>query len=783
MKRYLIFYFLCLYNIPLYSQSVPNLYDQSKVLKLELRFSQPDYWQQLEDNSRGDNDIDIPATLIVDDTEQLNNVGVRFKGHSSLRMGGDKKPFNISIDSFQNNQLLWGYKTINLNNGFKDPTFVREIIGYDIFRKYIPAPKANYARLYINGEYHGIYTSVQQINRGFIGEWFEDTGGNLYKGDPRGNLRWRGSDVSGYDRDYELKTNTKTNDWSGLIKMIDVLNNTPSGQFENEIAKYLNVDEALWYIALCNILVNLDSYIGSGHNHYLYNDPKTGRFHIFPWDLNEVFGAFSYGHSITQLERLSIFYNDQINSADRDRPLIRKLLSVPSYRKRYVAHYRTIVEEVFSEEYLNKEIEGFQNLIRYYVQTDTKKLYTYEEFTQNLTQDMGPGPGGGVPGILKLTNNRRNHLLNTTEFKQPKPAISNIVHNPQEPTINDEVRITARVSPGSGSIRSVKLYYTTNGIFSSKNMYDDGFHNDNIAGDGIYGVSLPKMNSRTIIDYYILAENSSGTVAFSPQRAERETYSYIITGVSNLYSKIVINEFLALNTSTYADPQGQFDDWMELYNNTDSQISLKGMYLTDDPLNTTKWKFPDITIKPYDYMLVWTDGDVDDPLGIHTDFRLSVSGEFIGLYDSDANGNGVIDSLSYGQQKDDVSYGRYPNGSGIFEYLSASTPAAVNSVPTSIPAKKEIPDDFRLYQNYPNPFNPETTIKYVITKISKVKLEIYNISGQKIKTLVNEIKFPGYSEIIWDGTSDSGAKVSSGIYYYKLRVGDFIQVKKMAYIK
>ena len=90
---------------------------------------------------------------------------------------------------------------------------------------------------------------------------------------------------------------------------------------------------------------------------------------------------------------------------------------------------------------------------------------------------------------------------------------------------------------------------------------------------------------------------------------------------------------------------------------------------------------------------------------------------------------------------------------------------------TSVQDKVEIPKKFSLNQNYPNPFNPETTIKYELPKTSKVKLQIFNILGQKIKTLVDEEKQPGYYSVKWNGINDYGVKVSSGIYIYRLNKG------------
>lgn len=94
-----------------------------------------------------------------------------------------------------------------------------------------------------------------------------------------------------------------------------------------------------------------------------------------------------------------------------------------------------------------------------------------------------------------------------------------------------------------------------------------------------------------------------------------------------------------------------------------------------------------------------------------------------------------------------------------------------------------IPKEFALEQNYPNPFNPSTTIKWQIPKAAFVTLKIYDLLGKEIKTLVNEAQVNGIYQAVWIGDNNSGKKVSSGIYFYQLRSGDFVETKKMLLIK
>ena len=146
-------------------------------------------------------------------------------------------------------------------------------------------------------------------------------------------------------------------------------------------------------------------------------------------------------------------------------------------------------------------------------------------------------------------------------------------------------------------------------------------------------------------------------------------------------SPVVINEFMAGNDTTIADPQGDYDDWLELYNLTDAPIVLTGMYLSDKEDNPTKWEFPENTEIPANgYLIVWLDENGEDyPNGLHANFKLSKGGETVMLVDTDAQGNQVLDSITFGEQEDDVSFGRWPNGTGDFQAMIVATPGAENS--------------------------------------------------------------------------------------------------------
>ena len=147
-------------------------------------------------------------------------------------------------------------------------------------------------------------------------------------------------------------------------------------------------------------------------------------------------------------------------------------------------------------------------------------------------------------------------------------------------------------------------------------------------------------------------------------------------------SDVLINEVLASNSTTNKDPQGHYDDWIELYNAGDSIVDTGGRYLTDDPDNPTKWRIPlgrrpETAIAPGGYLLIWLDGDAEDP-GFHANFRLSSAGVRVALFDS--VGKTLLDCVEFGDQLPDVSYGRDPDQLDQWQYLGVPTPGAKNLV-------------------------------------------------------------------------------------------------------
>jgi hypothetical protein len=144
---------------------------------------------------------------------------------------------------------------------------------------------------------------------------------------------------------------------------------------------------------------------------------------------------------------------------------------------------------------------------------------------------------------------------------------------------------------------------------------------------------------------------------------------------------LVINEFMAANGGPFLDPQNEADDWVEIHNTGDQTVDMAGMYLTDNVTLPTQWKVPAnlphfTQIPAKGYAVVWLDNEMKDP-GLHGAFELDAMGDAIALFAAD--GTTLIDSVTFGRQVGNVSYGRFPNGSSTWGFLSFPTPGTPNA--------------------------------------------------------------------------------------------------------
>jgi len=765
-----------------------DFYDINTINTIEITFEEAN-WDQLLDNlySAGNEERLVGSALI--NGIQFDSVGVRYKGNSSYSPQNTKNPLNIKLDHIIDNQTLDGYGTLKLSNGFKDASFVRETLSYEIARNYMPVSLANYCNVYINGDLIGLYTSIQDVDGYFKDTYFPAQEDIRIKGELTGGgfptevtiWGYFGPDSTDYFYYYELESDQG---WSDLLEFLEVFNNDPT-----EMENYLNVDNHLWMLAFDNLMVNLDAPINFGHNYYLFKD-SSDRFNPVMWDLNENFGVFSMLLGGQPLNIYQMQMLDPLLNINEDNyPIIGKVLNIDKYQKMYITHMRTIIEEIFQDNWYETRAFEIQNIIDEVYQADPNTFYSYNEFQQNVNSTVGGEPGSfPVIGITELMETRYDWLLNHSLFQGDIPEISSPSYSPQSVVPNTTVWFNVDVIDADEVWLNYRSEQDTR--FTEVDMFDDGNHNDGAAGDGIYGISIEAYYSD--IQYYFYSQNSD-LGAFLPVRAAYEFYELdVITTSGN----VVINE-INYHSADDFDPA----DWVELYNPGSVDLDISSWEFKDEN-DAHVFTIPGNTIlADEEYLVLCRDSalfssvfpNVSNYIG-DLDFGLSGGGEPIRLFDAEGT---LIDSVDY---DDEGEWPALPDGNGNtlelidpgfdnsladswHASLDHGTPGAENSEGVSNEEDCMQAANISLV-NHPNPFNPSTTISFnVISADQFTKILVYNLRGQKVNTLINDLLTAGEHSVIWNGVDFAGRKVASGVYFCRIENGERKLEKKMLLLK
>ncbi len=364
------------------------LYDLATLRTLFLTFESDDWEQELA--TFYGTDVDVPARIVVDG-KAYPDVGVHFRGNSSYRMVSDgaKRSLNLAFDFADEDQSLLGYRTVNLLNANGDPSLLRGVLYAEIARQFLPAPKMNWVRVVINGEYWGVYVSAQQFNKDFLREHYDTTEGARWKvpGRPNGRagMEYLGDDHAVYKRLYEIKTKDSDKSWNALVAMFRVLNTTPLERLEAELSPLLDIDGVLRFLALEVALVNSDGYWTRASDYSLYLG-EDGRFRVIPYDINEALmdegrgrfgpGGFGRGGGV-DLDPL-------VGLDDETKPLRSRLLAIPALRERYLGYVNEVATRWLDWDTLGPRVEQWRGLIADDVRLDTRKLYSTQAFEESI---------------------------------------------------------------------------------------------------------------------------------------------------------------------------------------------------------------------------------------------------------------------------------------------------------------------------------------------------------------------------------------------------------------
>jgi hypothetical protein len=726
-----------------------TFYAPNTIQKIEIQFPASNWDYRLDTAKLGKEGYTLASWVKINGTK-LDSVGVKYKGNSSYDSTRLKNPLHIELDSYSKDRNYQGVVDIKLSNCYQDPSMVREVLAFSILNNYMDSPQANFAQVYINGLYMGVYSNIESISKSFCSDYFFGNNGTFIKGNPevvpaantKCNLLKLAGDSTSYFNFYQIKSDFG---WKQLEKLCDSVTNNP-----NSLNRVLDMDRVLWMLAFNSVFINLDSYNGAFcQNYYLYKD-GTNRYNPIVWDLNMSFGGFPFlGSGNTSLAALTIANMQNlplnVHSTDTYWPLIKAVYANPTYKRMYIAHARTLLKDNFTNGSYITKYTTLKNLVDTAVQSDARKFFTYTQFQNALTTNYSVG-SYSVPGIQTLMNARINYLQSTSDFTAITPTLSNINIATTNPILNASITFTASVT--SATLVEFAYRFKRAEAFKKLSMFDDGLHSDGAAGDNVYGVSFTLANHQ--LQYYVYAENANAG-QFLPQEAEHVFYEYNLFQTPTA-GQVVINEFLANNNSDVRNEFHLYEDWIELYNTTNSTLSLSNLYLSNSVKTKAKYVFPNgTTIAPYSFFTLWADENtLANQTQLHANFKLNKDGDQLLL----SNGmRSTLDFIAFGNQGGDESLGRCPDGTGAFKLFNFPSFGLSNCV---VGIDENELDKNALINVFPNPANDVVYIKTQQVEF----LQLYDVLGKHIQSItVNGLHTLSLNEL------------NAGIYFLKSKYG------------
>ncbi len=520
-----VLFMWCQAPLSIQAQDKAKGLDPFHLYELRIQFDDKHWENRLKAYKSTDRRDKISATIWFDNVK-LDSVGIRFKGNSSFnnvkKQGSRKLPFSLDAGKFiKGANFPIGYDHLKLSNGFRDPSYLRDILSYYIAREYMPAPECAMARVYVNNEYFGVYTLTQDIDKYFLDSWFDEKKGYFFKCDPdwdqvvqvkdclpgqNCSLEDLGPDIKCYDGRYEMKSDTG---WEALIDMIQQLNNP-----QVPLDSILDIDLTLWMLAFNNVLVNLDSYSGFlCHNFYLYQR-KDGRFVPLIWDLNLSFGGFRRA-DMASLEDDEMMHLDPMLHADNPkRPLISQLLKNPHYEKIYIAHMQTIMDDFFLNGRYLQLMDQWHALIRSAVQAEQMPLYSFEQFEKNRKKSVTIGNQSTI-GISELMEGRTRAIREHWIFSRGAPEL-------EEPTAVRTEEQDIVFSCTASNTDTITLYWRKKGDHVFTTLGLQAAPPAKLGAQRTFTGTLLGIESK--VEYYVVAENEDRatcapkTASFRPLR-------------------------------------------------------------------------------------------------------------------------------------------------------------------------------------------------------------------------------------------------------------------------
>ena len=390
--------------------------------------------EQAEGTHRNTFGIDFPWSQceLTLDGLTLKEVGLRYKGNYTYMAATRslKKSLKIDLNKNVSGQKVDGLTMLNLHSGVSDPTRARESLSYAFFRDAgVPTPRTSLAELILtvpgkyDGEYVGVYTLVEQVNKGFLKQHFQDGKGMLLK--PEGLTRgptYLGSTWKAYEDRYKPEDKPKDEQKKRLVDFTKLISDGTDEEFSREIGSYLEIEAFLKFIAANTLLSNLDSYLGFGHNYYLYLVPGTNKFVFIPWDLDLSLATWPAVGTPEQLVELSIHHPHA-----GENKLLDRLFAIGEHKQRYLMILKELTSTCFTREKLTENLDVIEAALKEPMAMEAKAVAARKEGGGG--PGFGPGFGGGQFGqsmpprkfIEQRTQSVAAQLAGTAKGFEPKP--------------------------------------------------------------------------------------------------------------------------------------------------------------------------------------------------------------------------------------------------------------------------------------------------------------------------------------------------------------------------
>jgi hypothetical protein len=296
------------------------------------------------------------------DSEQISNVGVRYKGNGSFLIGRgfNKYSFKIDFNEYQDDLNFQGLTKVNLQNCAADPSMLREAISYQLFREVgVACPLTGWASIAtdIAGEVEqrGLYLVVEQVDDEFLKRSFGESNGLLVKPSAFTAFPYLGESWDDYKSFYNPKTKSSPEQQRRLIEFAKLIHMGDREEFNSQIEEYLDLDNFLSFLAVNAILSNLDSFLGGSQNYYAYLSPETNKILLIPWDLDHSFGALEIIG--TPESRLQHSINQPQIGVGKNR-LIERVLEMPEIRQAYLTRVGQLLDSVFEQQKWLDQVDG-----------------------------------------------------------------------------------------------------------------------------------------------------------------------------------------------------------------------------------------------------------------------------------------------------------------------------------------------------------------------------------------------------------------------------------------